>query len=308
MTASLGSIYAHLPDVPAEGQYRMGSTLGGASDDLWFNTTLDDGTRIAAGEPTGWEGLEFITPIDQVGGRDGGLVGPSSVGPRVLPVQGLMVAPDAPSLRRQIRSLRSRLGPRKTVVWDQYDFGVGVRMGLVCRPQGDFVATPVKGHQRGGVAVAFSFTLVAANPPWKFGTGAALQSCMGLPASTVSGRTYSKTYPWNYGASTNPGGEMTVINDGDIDAYPVFTITGAVDSPVITNETTGGGFVLTSTLLSGQTVQIDGRTGVITPSQYRIAGRPFPLVPGANTIRWRATSGMFTPDATLCLTWRPTWE
>lgn len=300
--------YAHIPDVPQEGQYRMGADLEFGVDDLWINTTHDDGVIIACGEPEGWEGIEFILPIDQAGGRDGGLVGPQSVGPRVLPVEGAMVAPNAALLRTRIRELRARLGPRKTVVWDQYDFGEQRRMGLVCRAQGDFRSTPITGHQRGGVATRFTFTLVAANPPWKFGTGTAEQACMNLPISEVSGRTYDKTYDYDYGDVTNPGGFMYVHNAGDIDAWPVLEITGPVDSPIITNETTGAAFVLTSNVAAGQTVKIDSRTGVITPSGYRIAGRPFPLVPGNNTIRWRATSGTFTPAATLCATWRPTWE
>lgn len=297
-----------MPAVPTDGQYRMGPSLDTGVTDIWFNTQMANGTYIAAGEPEGWEGIEFITPIDQAGGRDGGLIGPNSVAPRTLAIEGAMVAPDAATLRDNIRAMRAMLGPRRTVIWEQYDFGERVRMGLVCRAVGDFRSTPVMGHQRGGVATRFSFTLVAANPPWKYGTGPALSACMGLPASSVSGRTYSKTYSWNYGAVTNPGGQINVVNDGDIDAWPVFTITGAVDNPVISNESTGQSFTLTSSVASGQTVTIDGRTGVINPSQYRIVGRPFPLVPGNNTIRWRATSGTFTVDASLCLSWRNTWE
>ena len=301
------NVYAHLPPVDNAGQYRLGPSLQPGAGDLWINTTLDDGTRIACGEPDGWEGVEFITPIDQAGGRDGGLIGPQTIAPRILPIVGAMVAPDAATLRNQVRAMRAMLGPRKSVVWDQYDFGIQARMGMVCRPTGDFKATPIKGHQMGGVATVFTFTLIAATP-WKFGTGAPDSNCMGLPVSAVSGRTYNKTYDWNYGAVTNPGGFMTVVNRGDVDAWPIFTITGPVDNPVITNETTGEGFVLTSSVPAGQDVRIDSRTGIITPSQYRIAGRPFALRPGSNTIRWRATSGTFTPDARLCVTWRSTWE
>lgn len=308
MTAPVANVYAHIPAVPDEGQYRMGRTLDFQVDDLYLNTTHDDGTIIVAGEPEGWEGLEFITPVDQAGGRDGGLVGPSSVAPRILAVTGAMVAVNPTILRTRIRELRARLGPRSTVVWDQYAHDAGRRMGLVCRAQGDFRATPVMGHQRGGVATQFTFTLIAANPPWKFSTGAAESQCIGLPASTTSGRTYSKTFSYNYGLSTNPGGSMTINNAGDIDTWPVFTISGAVDGPIVTNETTGDAFLVTSNLASGETMTIDSRTGVITPSSRRLVGRPFALKPGDNTIRWRATSGMFAPDAQLCLSWRPTWE
>lgn len=307
MTAPV-NIYAHMPTVNANGQYRMGAGLETSPADLWLNTQLPDGVLIACSEPEGWEGVEFITPIDQSGGRDGGLIGPGSIAPRMLEINGAMVGPDAATLRNRIRSMRAALGPRKTVVWDQYDFGVRTRMGMVCRATGDFKSTPIWGHQQGGVATNFSFTLVAANPPWKFGTGSASQACIGLPASTTSGRTYNRTYNWNYGAVTNPGGQMTINNLGDIDAYGVFTITGPVDNPTVTNETTGKAFQLVGSPAALQTVTIDARTGIISPANYRLVGRPFPLVPGNNTIRWRATSGTFTPDALLCITWRPTWE
>lgn len=309
MTASLLNVYAHIPAVNDSGQYRLGAGLEIDPDnDLYMNTTLDDGTIITVGEPDGWEGIEFITPIDTVGGRDGGLVGPQSVAPRTLDITGLMVCPSAQILRTRIRQMRAMLGPRLSVVWDQYDFGLQVRMGLVCRSVGKFSATPMMGHQQGGVATVFTFSLVAANPPWKYGTGSPISVCTGLPASTVSGRTYNKTYPWNYGAFVNPGGQLSAENDGDIEAWPVFTFTGLVDNPVVSNDTTGDSFILTSTLAAGQSVTVDSRTGIVSPSGYRLVGRPFPLVPGVNTIRWRASSGNYDPSAQLCLTWRNTWE
>jgi hypothetical protein len=300
--------YAHLPAVPDAGQYRLGDGFSDSVDDFWWNAAHDDGTLTACDEPEGWEGVEFITPIDTAGARDGGLDGPQSIGPRVLPVTGMLVARDSASLRLKIRALRAKLGPRKRVVWDQYDFGVGVRMGLICRSQGDFKATPVPGNQLGGVATQVQFTLVAANPVWKMGTGDAAFVDIGLPTGAVTGRTYNKTYNYTYGAVTNPGGSALVVNAGDIDAWPVFTITGPVESPVITNETTGDSFLVFGTIAAGQVVTIDSRTGVVDPSSTVLVGRPWRLVPGNNTVRWRATSGSFDPNANLRVSWRSTWE
>lgn len=300
--------YAHLPPVAQSGQYRLGDDFSELSDDFWWNTEHDDGTLTACDEPDGWEGVEFVTPIDTAGSRDGGLDGPQSVGPRVLPIEGMIVAPDAATLRRKIRSLRAKLGPRRRVVWDQYDFGVGVRMGLICRAQGDFRAKPVSGSQDGGVATLVRFTLVAANPPWKMASGVVESINIGLPTGVVTGRTYNKTYNYTYGAATNPGGSGLAVNRGDRDAWPVFTITGPVDSPVITNETTGDAFIIVGNLAAGETITIDSRTGVVDPSSTRLVGRPWKLVLGNNTVRWRATSGSFDPNANLRVAWRSTWE
>lgn len=300
--------YAHLPNVADEGQYRLGDDFVTGAEDIWLNTTWPDGVQIVAEEPEGWEGLEFITPIDTAGSRDGGLDGPQSVGPRTLPVRGLLVAPDAATLRQAIAAIRRRLGPRKRVLWEQYDFGQGRRLAMICRASGDFRATPAPGSQGGGVAAPFSFTLVAANPPWKLSSGAPEFVDIGLPVDIVSGRTYSKTYSYTYGASTNPGGIGQADNTGDIDAWPLFEITGPVNSPIIENQTTGRSFLVVGNVAAGQTVTIDSRSGRVDPASYRLVGRPWVLTPGVNNIRWRASSGSFDPSANLRVIWRSTSE
>lgn len=303
MTAAIDSP-RYLPPVDVTKTYRLGRSLANGDEaDFYFNALLSDGTQTIAAEPDGWEGAEYVTPIDTAGGRDGGLVGPQSMAPRSLAVQGLVVAPDLPSLRRRIQQIRVLLRPRTTCVWEQYDHAAGERMALVCRSEGTFVANPVS--QR---AAQVTFNLVAANPPWKYSVGQADRQCMALPSGVVTGRTYDKTYSWNYGSGTNPGGAMTVENRGGKESWPVFDVTGPVDSPIITNETTGQAFVIVQNIPAGQTVTIDARTGVVTPLNYRLVGRPWWLDPGINTIRWRATSGGTNIDAELCLTWRSTWE
>lgn len=299
---------AHLPVTAQSGQYRLGRSLSASASDIWWNTADGNGVLTTVGEPEGWEGIEYVTPIDTVGGRDGGVDGPQSIAPRVLAISGVMVAGDAGALRRKIRAVRAMLAVRQRVVWDQFDFGVAIRMGLVCRAQGDFKATPLPGTDFGGVATRIDFTLVAANPPWKFATDQVESIDIGLPSGVVSGRTYSKTYNYNYGAVTNPGGQANAVNRGDIDTWPVYVITGPVDNPIITNETTGRSFLVVGTIAALATVTIDSRTGVVTPPSTRLVGRPFPLVPGVNSIRWRASSGSFDPNANLRLTWRSTWE
>lgn len=300
--------YAHLPTVSEEGQYRLGDDFVTEDDDIWINTTWSDGTQLVCGEPEGWEGVEFVTPIDTAGSRDGGLDGPQSVAPRSLPVQGAIVGPNARTLRLAIAALRRKLGPRRRVVWEQYDFGQEKRLAMICRASGDFRATPIYGSAQGGVATQFSFTLVAANPPWKLSSGAPEFIDIGLPVDVVSGRTYDKTYDYNYGATINPGGIGQAVNSGDIDAFPLFEITGPVASPVIENETTGRSFIVIGNIAAGQTVTIDSRTGRVEPASYRLVGRPWLLTPGINNIRWRASSGSFDPSANLRVIWRSTSE
>jgi len=305
MTAPV-NVMAHLPVTQLESWYRLGAGFVPESRDVYFNTTDSDGIRIVAGEPDGWEGVEFILPLDTVGGKDGGHVGPQSVGPKVLYVQGMAVAPDARLLRLLIARIRSLLGPRRAVVWEQHDYGAAERLGLVCRSEGDFRATPVQGNMNGGVATRITFTLVAASPPWKFTVGNPDVACAGLPTGDIAGRSYDKDYDKDYGGIFNPGGELQAENRGDLEAWPVFEITGPVDHPVITNDTTGREFLISGSIPAGETVTVDARTGVVTPGGYRVIGRPWSLAPGDNTVRWRATFGSFDPDALLCLSWRST--
>jgi len=81
-----------------------------------------------------------------------------------------------------------------------------------------------------------------------------------------------------------------------------------VDSPIITNDTTGDSFIVVGTIAAAHTVTIDSRTGVVDPASTQMVGRPWKLIPGNNTVRWRATSGSFDPNANLHVAWRSTWE
>src|SRR6185312_7099926 len=58
------------------------------------------------------------------------------------------------------------------------------------------------------------------------------------PVAGGGGLLWPLTYPLLWG-STPAGGEMLLTNDGDAPAQPVFRITGASTSPVITNADTG---------------------------------------------------------------------
>lgn len=296
-------------------RYRMGPDFAETPDqDYWWNYQWPDGTYTACGEPEGWESLTYITPIDQVGGRDGGLTGPQSVAPRVLELEAAIVSPDATTLRQHLAKIRRLFGPsglpgpRPPIVWEQYDYATSRRLGLITRPTGDMRLAVVPGTMEGGVAAVVVATLTAANPPWKFQSGGASETAhVGLSnPALISGRSYDKTYSYTYGLTASPGGELIAVNQGDLAAYPIFTVTGDVDLPIITNVTTGQSFQINKTLAAGEIVTVDATTGIVTPASVRLIGRPFPLAPGANTIRWRSASGTYYPAADLRLNWRST--
>lgn len=306
--------WAVIPVTGMEQRCRMGPLLTESPGiDFWWNTQLTNGTYTVA-NAKGWQANEYITPVDQVGGRDGGVLGPPSIAPRTLEVDALLSAPTPQALHEAIEQARyvlgpqTQSGPRGPVVWEQHDYRTGVRLGLVTRPVGLFDPVPVPGHYPGGVAATVRFSLVAANPPWKYKAGPVEEESAGLlnPA-LLGGRTYDKTYDWNYGASSNPGGELIAVNTGNLEALPVFIVRGPAVDPVILNATTGESFQILATLGDGDVVTIDTRTGNIDPGSVRISGAPFVLVPGSNTIRWRSIDDAYDPDALLTVQWLSTY-
>lgn len=306
--------WASFPVPDLTSQVRMGMALTeDPTTDFWWNRQLADGSYTVV-NAIGWEALTFITPIDQVGGRDGGLDGPSSIAPKTLVVEGAIVAPTPQILAKNIAKVRSLLGPgttgglRPAIYWEQYDWGADARLALRVRPEDTFRAPPVSGHVPGGLAAPFSFTLVAANPTWKLKAGPVEFAQSGLlNPGLIGGRTYDKTYSYTYGSSSSPGGELTANNTGDVSAQPVFTVKGTVTNPIIRNVTTGQEFQVLATLTDSDTVVIDTRTGSVSPANIRLSGRPFLLAPGVNTIRWRDANDAYDPDALLTVQWRSTY-
>jgi hypothetical protein len=304
---------ASMPATGLDVRYRMGPLYTDDANDFWWNTQLDNGAYTVVGEPAGWEAVEYILPLDQVGGKDGAHTGPQSIGPRSLECSALIVAPNAQVLRVLLQQLRRILGPqgasgtRQPIIWEQHDWASGLRLALSTRPSGRFLPEVVRGHSIGGNAARISFTLIA-NNPYKYQSGAAQSAEVGLlDSGAASGRTYNKTYPYNYGMAGNPGGEMVVMNNGDALAWPTYKVTGPAQSPIIQNATTGREFQLLYDVAALEQVTINSNTGEITPS-IRLSGRPFPLAPGPNTIRWRTSTGAFDAAARLRLEWRSTFS
>jgi hypothetical protein len=59
-------------------------------------------------------------------------------------------------------------------------------------------------------------------------------------------------------------GAVTLTNDGDAEAFPIYTVTGPVTNPAWTNSTNGTFLTLSSTLIAGDVVVVDTREGIKT--------------------------------------------
>jgi len=110
-----------------------------------------------------------------------------------------------------------------------------------------------------------------------------------LPFDYDEGGSFLAPYPHVSSATL---GTTVVTNTGEVDAWPVWTVTGPLVAVTGTNETTGHSFQMTYTLGAGQTLVItsdpptaSGPAGQnIISSLNWPAAYLWPLVPGDNTV------------------------
>jgi hypothetical protein len=108
---------------------------------------------------------------------------------------------------------------------------------------------------------------------------------------------------------------QSVTSAGNVEAAPLFTVTGSVVNPVITNVLTGKKFTVNTTVAGGSTLQIQLNTtyplillngvdvsNTVDPlnSDYTIS-----VVPGAQTFQLSGTG--FTTAASLKVQWNDSW-
>ncbi len=118
----------------------------------------------------------------------------------------------------------------------------------------------------------------------------------------AGGVKFPVSFPLSFGASS--GGLVTLYNPGSAPAFPVITIRGPINNPLVTNETNGNSIGVNLNLLSGDAVVIDmlRRTIVQGKSTNRMGSVSrttfWALTPGENVVRLTASS-YDTGSATL---------
>ncbi|WP_326755093.1 phage tail family protein [Streptomyces hirsutus] len=108
-------------------------------------------------------------------------------------------------------------------------------------------------------------------------------------------------------------GAVKILNLGEVDTYPVWTIKGPATTATITNTTTGESFVLTRTLTSSDTAVIDTREGIkdvrlngSTNLWPNLGSSPvlWPLRPGSNDVGLTVTGTSTASSVQLTYTSR----
>lgn len=115
-------------------------------------------------------------------------------------------------------------------------------------------------------------------------------------------------------SSRTLSGPTEIINPGDTDAWPVWTITGPADGVVATNHTTGESFTLTYDLAAEETITITtdpptvrGPAGEVLTGALNWPGAVlWPLKPGRNEVEFAVTESAAGTE--IALSYTPRYE
>lgn len=138
-------------------------------------------------------------------------------------------------------------------------------------------------------------------------SGALHSASTGLGTAT-GGLTFPATFPATFGTGS-AGGQVSVVNAGAVKTYPLFTIVGPVDNPIVDHVEQGLSIGFTASLLVGDVLVVNpeprARTALLNGANAEnVLTAPgwFGLAPGTGTVRYRNNGG-FTAS-TLTVAWR----
>jgi hypothetical protein len=153
----------------------------------------------------------------------------------------------------------------------------------------------------------------AADPYWQDATESTVTATIDIKAHTWFPFAGSwAAQPLVLGAS-DVFASTTITNTGDVDAWPVVTVTGPGTDLTLTNQTTGTVTHVTGTIAAGSTLTIDTRPGhkTVRIDGFNAFGRLtddstlWPLVPGPNRIAIGFASA--TTQTQVVFAWRNRW-
>lgn len=131
----------------------------------------------------------------------------------------------------------------------------------------------------------------------------------------ATSQDFQDPYPTVSSGSSVDSGPFQIFNAGDVEAWPVWTITGPMTSLLAENATTGESFTLTASLVDDtEQIVIDTYEGTVTGpdgnSWFGFLDLPgavlWGLAPGVNDVEF--TMGGANTGSRVSLTWRNRWE
>jgi hypothetical protein len=290
---------------------------GGIQFDTKFTIIGPDGATAVFNDPTDPEYVGMLTELtgfdmpevrenaDNLVQMDGGIHGdfffgrrPFTMSGRILPIAS---ATDRNSkithLQRAVTALRGDAIVKFTPDGGQEQF-LAARVQQPLRISGNWIKD-------------FQIAMVAADPR-RYSTVLESSTVAADATAGVGGFSFNLSFPINFGAAS-PTGQVLVENNGNMDTWPVLTITGPGTNPSIYNASTDQRISFAYTLAAGETLVVDtlNRTVKLNGVTDRYSALDFtntewwPLIPGINDIRLAFAS--YSAGATLKVDWRHAW-
>lgn len=214
-------------------------------------------------------------------------------------------APDQGSLRTAVRSLVSALNPKRGDGLIRVTSPLGDQREIVCRVAAGLEGVERIGDTSGVWAQHFPLVFRAHNPYWR------AVSDIGATYTVDGVSTFFPFFPIRL-TNAQVFADASPDNLGDVDAWPVWTLTGPGSTIYLRNLTTGYLLNLDTALGSGETAVIDTRPGVKTVTRgdgVNLFGDLsndsylWPLAPGVNSVRVEMSGA--TADSAVGLAFRP---
>lgn len=190
---------------------------------------------------------------DAAPGQAGARLRDARIGARDAVLPFYLEAASETALRDLLRSLAKRMNPQRGDGRLRYIAVNGTTRDLTCRYNGGLEGARVVG-QAGPTYRKGALVFRAVDPFWYDTTPTTVTLTAG------SGGTFlgSPFLPIKLGSDVVLG-QQSVVNDGDVEAWPVWTVAGPVSSVMFQNLTTGLTIDLPVPLLAGESLVIDTR-------------------------------------------------
>ncbi|HZN17198.1 MAG TPA: hypothetical protein VFB84_03260 [Micromonosporaceae bacterium] len=271
--------------------------------DGWTGNTVDDlGVEWWVTKEEGWAGSPPLRlSLADRPERDGAFDSPSYRGPRVVTLEGTAVAPDRSTKEYAKDRLAAVLADGSSTAELTVREPHATRRALV-RLSAETKITDVTPY-----TFAWSVQLTAPDP-MRYGVDLRTAFC-GLPQPGLGISFPIPQWPLDFG--TPNGGSMVLANAGTATTWPVWTVTGQCDQPVIRDAGSGRWLGFGLRLYGGDVLVVDvaARTVRLNGASRRAALLPgstwFGLAPGSTGVDFGALR-TDTP-AVLSASWRDAW-
>lgn len=211
------------------------------------------------------------------------------------------------ALRSQIRALIYKMDPTRGIGRLRVIAPGGDEREIFCRVSSGLGIPEVLGQDSALYAQRIPATFIAHDPYWYAVGDTAI-----VYTGDVETATFFPFFPLRLSASSVFVDDTSVLNPGDLEAWPVWTIEGPASNVVISNQTTVYSLTLSTTISDGQSVTIDTRPGAKTVlndagtslfSSLSATSVLFPLARGENHLTVAMDST--TSESAIRLAFRP---